>query len=98
MSRKKRSFSRRQLEDSSEDDDDELIFSVAQIVNTYSNAKRSHGGSVIDHKVIYRDRQGSHERMFQDYLADNPTYGPELFRRRYWMIHHHMFLQCAKFI
>ncbi|XP_021320814.1 uncharacterized protein LOC110437041 [Sorghum bicolor] len=39
----------------------------------------------MGHKVVYRDRVGGHERMFQDYLADNPTYGPELFRRRYRM-------------
>lgn len=80
---RKRSFSRRQLDESSSDDDDQVIVSAAQIVNTYSNAKRSHGGSVVGHRVIYRDREGGHDRMFQDYLADNPTYGPEIFRRRY---------------
>ncbi|XP_066391964.1 uncharacterized protein [Miscanthus floridulus] len=80
-----RSLLQRELDDSSSDDDDYLILSVAQIVETYSNAKGRHGGSVPGHKVIYRDREGGHERMFQDYLADDPTYGPHLFHRRYRM-------------
>ena len=79
---RKRSRSQRQLEESSSDDDATLISSLAQIVDSASNEKGPHGGSVMGHKVVYRDREGGHERMFQDYLADNPTYGPELFRRR----------------
>jgi hypothetical protein len=51
-------------------------------VQTFLNKKRRPGGSVPGHVVIYRDREGGHRRMFQDYLADNPTYGPDLFRRR----------------
>ena len=76
----KRSLVQRELDDSSSDDDDYVIFSAAQIVHTYSNAKRSHGGSVLGHRVLYRDRKGGHERMFQDYLAVNPTYTPQIFR------------------
>jgi hypothetical protein len=38
-------------------------------------------------KVIYRDREGGHKRMFQDYLADDPTYAPHLFHRRLVFIH-----------
>jgi len=45
----KRSLVQRELDDSSSDDDDYVIFSAAQIVHTYSNAKRSHGGSVLGH-------------------------------------------------
>ncbi|XP_066365410.1 protein ALP1-like [Miscanthus floridulus] len=82
---RKRSRARRQLDESSSDDDDLLIFSAAQIVSNFSNAKRRPGGSVPSHRVIYRDREGGHDRMFQDYLADNPTYGPDIFRRRYMM-------------
>ena len=54
----KRSLVQRELDDSSSDDDDYVIFSAAQIVHTYSNAKRSHGGSVLGHRVLYRDRKG----------------------------------------
>ena len=75
----KRSLVQRGLDDSSSDDDDYVIFSAAQIVHTYSNAKRSHGGSVLGHRVLYRDRKGGHERMFQDYLAVNPTYTLKFF-------------------
>jgi len=83
----KRSLVQRELDDSSSDDDDYVIFSAAQIVHTYSNAKRSHGGSVLGHRVLYRDRKGGHERMFQDYLAVNPTYTHEIFRRRLLFFH-----------
>ncbi|XP_066333305.1 uncharacterized protein [Miscanthus floridulus] len=80
-----KSLFQRELEDSLSDDDDCLIMSAAAIVETYSNKKGRHGGSVPGHKVIYRDREGGHQRMFQDYLADDPTYGPNLFRQRYRM-------------
>lgn len=61
-----------------------MILGTAAIVDTFANEKK-HGGSVLGRRMIYRDRKGGHERMFQDYLAVNPTYGPELFRRRYRM-------------
>ena len=71
----KRSLLQRELDDdSSSSDDDYVIFLAARIVHTYSNAKRSHGGSVLGHRVLYRDREGEHNRMFQDYLAVSPTY------------------------
>ena len=59
-----------------------LHFTAARIVRTFSNRKRRRGGSVPGHVVIHRDREGGHRRMFQDYLAGNPTYGPDLFRQR----------------
>ena len=84
----KSSLLQRELDDDSlSDDDDYVIFSAAQIVHTYSNTKRSHGGSVLGHRVLYRDRKGGHERMFQDYLVVNPTYTPEIFRRRLLFFH-----------
>ena len=86
----KRSLVQRELDDSSSDDDDYVIFSAARIVHTYSNTKRSHGGSVLGHRVIYRDREGGHNRMFQDYLAVNPTYGPQIFCRRLLFFHFRM--------
>jgi hypothetical protein len=82
-----KSLLQRELEDSSSDDDDCLIMSTAAIVETYSNQKGKHGDSVLGHKVIYRDREGGNQRMFQDYLADEPTYEPNLFRRRFVCIY-----------
>ena len=83
---RKRSRARRLLEESSSDDDESLILSAARIVQAFSNEKGRHGGSVKGHKVLYRDREGGHDRMYQDYLADNPTYGPEIFRRRFLLL------------
>ena len=83
----KRSRLRSQLDDSSSDDDDSFIASAAAIVDTFSNVKKQHGGSIPGHRVIYRDREGGHARMFQDYLAENPTYGPDIFRRRFMFFH-----------
>ena len=82
-----KSLLQRELDDSSSDDDDIFIFSAAAIVETYSNQKGRHGGSILGHNVIYRDREGRHQRMFQDYLADEPTYGPNLFRRSEVHVH-----------
>ena len=73
-----KSLLQRELDDSSSDGDDYLIFSAAQIVKTFSNAKGRHGDSVPGHQVIHRDREGGHQRMFQDYLTDDLTYIPHL--------------------
>uniref|UniRef100_A0A0E0CWD5 Uncharacterized protein n=1 Tax=Oryza meridionalis TaxID=40149 RepID=A0A0E0CWD5_9ORYZ len=35
-----------------------------------------HGGSVIGHEVVDRNREARHLRLCQDYFSDNPTYGP----------------------
>jgi hypothetical protein len=83
-----KSLLQRELEDdSSSDDDDYFIMSAAQIVQTFSGQKRKPGGSVPGHLVIYRDREGGHQRMFEDYLVENPTYGPHLFRQRFVLVH-----------
>mgnify|MGYP006951361560 CR=1 FL=1 len=79
---RKRSRSRRTLDEESSDDDESLIQATAQIVENFSNEKGRHGGSVKGHRVLHRDRQGGHDRLYQDYMAENPTYGPEIFRRR----------------
>jgi hypothetical protein len=79
----KRSLVQRQLDDSSSDDGCCMILSTSQILLIASKEKGPHGGSVKGHRVVYHDREGGHERMYQDYLADNPTYGPELFGRRF---------------
>jgi hypothetical protein len=78
------------------DDDDSLISSVAEIIKTFLNEKRKHGGSIPGHIVIYRDREGGHDRMFKDYLAENPTYGPKIFRRRFLFFHFELI--CCMFI
>jgi len=91
---RKRSRAQRQLDESSSDDDATLISSLAQIVETASNEKGPHGGSVMGHRVLYRDREGGHKRMFQDYLAENPTYTPEQFRRRLFLSNFRILFLC----
>src|SRR5664279_3728819 len=36
-------------------------------------------------QFIRRDREGAHDRLYEDYFADNCTYPPNFFRRRYRM-------------
>ncbi|XP_057458496.1 uncharacterized protein LOC130749166 [Lotus japonicus] len=36
-------------------------------------------------KVIERDREAGHERLWMDYFSENPVYPEELFRRRFRM-------------
>lgn len=74
-----KSLMQRELEDFSSDDGDCLIMSAAAIVDTYSNKKERYGGSVSGHRIIYRDTEVGHQKMFQDYLADDPTYGAQPF-------------------
>ncbi|KAG2534807.1 hypothetical protein PVAP13_9NG085773 [Panicum virgatum] len=81
MSFRKTFFQRQLDDDSSSDDDDYVMMSSALLMNPFSNVERKQGGSVPGHAGIYRDRESGHNRMFQDYLADNPTYGPQIFRR-----------------
>ena len=77
------SLFQRFLDESSSDDADEFFFAAAQIVQRCSQPARKHGGSVPGHQVKYRDRVGGHARMYQDYLADDPTYDLTDFRRRF---------------
>lgn len=57
-----------------------------------SSRPRKQRGSVQGHAVIDRDRLEGHNRLFQDYFADQPTYPPNLFRRRFKM-HRPLFLR-----
>ena len=75
------SLLQRLLEESSSDDDDKLYFAEANIFHVSQTRKRR--GSIPGHIVKYRDRQGGHARMFQDYLADNSTFSLNDFRRRF---------------
>jgi hypothetical protein len=42
-------------------------------------------GSVPGHLVINRGREEGNSRLYNDYFSDNPTYGANLFRRRFRM-------------
>jgi hypothetical protein len=71
------------LDESSSDDDDEFIIFATQIGGNYSLPTKKCGDSILGHLYIYRDRGGGHDRMYQDYLVDDSTYGLIYFRRRF---------------
>ncbi|XP_008668743.1 uncharacterized protein [Zea mays] len=79
------SLLQRILDESSSDDDDDISFGEYNIFHHPSHIHRKRVGSMPGHIVKYRDRQGGHARMFQDYLADNSTFSLSDFRRRYRM-------------
>ncbi|XP_020266214.1 uncharacterized protein LOC109841676 [Asparagus officinalis] len=49
------------------------------------NYQLIHGGSILGHAVINRDRETAHQNLVIDYFADNPRFGEDMFRRRYRM-------------
>jgi len=78
------------LDDSSSSgDDDDFFFDVVHAVidEDESDEEPKHCGSVHGHRVLQHDRQVGHQRLYQDYFADDPMYAPNYFRRRYAMKH-----------
>lgn len=73
------------LDEDSSDDDEEFIFTAAQLIHQqYMNDQREkHGGSVFGHQVVDRNRLAGHQRLYNDYFSEEPTYGPIYFRRRF---------------
>ena len=71
------------VDSSSSGDDDELYIAATDIVATNIGNEPHHRGSVEGHRVLNRDRQSGHVRLYQDYCSDDPTYVPNYFRRRF---------------
>jgi hypothetical protein len=73
------------------EDDEEDDFNVNWIIGLGLSAPRGHMPSIVHGSRpgkspnIDRHRHEMHARMMSDYFADEPTYGPILFRRRYRM-------------
>ncbi|XP_074340796.1 uncharacterized protein LOC141678368 [Apium graveolens] len=44
-----------------------------------------HGGSTMNHRVLYRNREEDHDRLYRDYFSTTPTYTETQFRRRFRM-------------
>ena len=42
-------------------------------------------GSIPSHAIIQLDRVQGNDRLYRDYFADTPTFGPRLFQRRFRM-------------
>ncbi|XP_052189884.1 uncharacterized protein LOC127799701 [Diospyros lotus] len=82
-------------EEVKDDEDDAAIttFLVEQYAQHMDHDFFSHhGGSVLNHRVINRNRAEGHERLYRDYFADSLTYPSQLFRRRFRM-HRSLFLR-----
>jgi hypothetical protein len=72
------------LESTSDDDDDFLLGVTHVAINAdESDDEPKHRGSILWHQVLRRDREVRHQRLYQDYFSENPTYGHVYFRRRY---------------
>jgi hypothetical protein len=52
-----------------------------------SDEEKKYCGSIHGHKVLRRDRIARHQRLYQDYFSENPTYGHFYFRRPYCILH-----------
>lgn len=75
---------KRVLDSSSSDDEEEFFFNVAHLIideDQFDEESRRRG-SVHGRQTVRRNREEGHVRLYQDYLADYPTYGPSYFRRR----------------
>src|SRR6184192_4095838 len=69
-------------------DDDEEEFqqlTIQTLLCTIPAIPANRQGSMPGHMYINRGRQAGHDRLYQDYFAENPTYPPKIFRRRYRM-------------
>lgn len=40
-------------------------------------------GSIPGHIVINREREKGHDKLWNDYFSENPTFGARTFRRRF---------------
>jgi hypothetical protein len=76
------------LEDS-EDDFEQVpfpgLFELMLDESTSSFVRPRVGGSTEGRRYFYRERELCHERLYQDYFAENPTYDALKFRRRFRM-------------
>ena len=86
----RRSFVSRYVVDmhmNDEDDEHEelLLLKLEEERLSNTSSRGAHGGSIMGHKMVHRDLIGGHERLYHDYFANPPKYGPRLFRRRFRM-------------
>ena len=61
-----------------------LVMALAVKEHEDENRKRRRG-STVGHLCIPRNRHLGNEMLMQDYITENPTYTPHLFRRRHRM-------------
>ena len=57
----------------------------AEFEETMVNLEAESSWTRRHRQYIRRDREGAHDRLYQEYFADNCNYPPNFFRRRYRM-------------
>jgi hypothetical protein len=70
------------LDSSSSDDEEEFFFNAAHLIideDQFDEESRCHG-FVHGCQTVQRNREEGQVRLYQDYFADYPTYGPSYFR------------------
>lgn len=84
------------LHEEEEEDDERMAFATSVLENHLRRRNRNtisrHRGSVMNHRVIDRNRAEGHDRLYRDYFSATPTYPESFFRRRFRM-HRSLFLQ-----
>ncbi|XP_033143429.1 uncharacterized protein LOC103841100 [Brassica rapa] len=75
------------MSSSSSDEVDEVLEEmVDQVVDNYIDSViHAHPNKARRRAYIERDREQGHNQLWNDYFNDNPTYPPEMFRRRFRM-------------
>ena len=60
-----------------------IVKLLAQMEREDNAGSSQAGGSVVGRQTVERERQAGDDRLFRDYFADAPVYGPRYFRWRY---------------
>jgi hypothetical protein len=73
------------LESSSDNNDNDFLLDVTHVaINAdESDDEPKHRGSTLGHQVLWCDKEVGHQRLYQDYFSNDPTYGHVYFKRRY---------------
>ncbi|WCJ21321.1 hypothetical protein M5689_003483 [Euphorbia peplus] len=73
------------------EEEEELMMNTAVIAvhqlfqRSHENDETNRGGSVMNHRVLDRNRFEGYERLYRDYFSKNPTFLETFFRRRFRM-------------
>ena len=75
------------LEEEELDDETTVLVAAAAVEHATqsTNYDAHHGGSILNHRTINRHRLDGHNRLYQDYFAENSIYSEHVFRRRFRM-------------
>ncbi|XP_038699066.1 putative nuclease HARBI1 [Tripterygium wilfordii] len=73
--------------DSDSEDELEQLFNARENDDQQANGRRrtGHRGSVPGHRIIQRNHNDGHSRLWNDYFKPDPVYHEGLFRRRFRM-------------